>query len=205
MIIEVGWDEAVGIRWSRLGSGNEPYQTVITREGAKGKATHDAEMDKALRREEIKDQRIRDLEAEIDKIRCGQSCCATITQLKAELADKEDAWGGQIRELEHELGNARQAYALLKEGVKVAPEVTFEDMRGILQSALDKLVGKRIAPEWRPINSAPKDETIILVSDGQGVYEVQWARMCEEWYMLHGDKPIIGPTHWMPLPEPPKP
>ena len=70
--------------------------------------------------------------------------------------------------------------------------------------------------EWKPIESAPKgvmDRILVATTDGE-VYEASWQR---DWY---GDKRRPGwmiancdeeygryldATHWMPLPEPPKP
>jgi len=65
---------------------------------------------------------------------------------------------------------------------------------------------------WLPIESAPKDGEQVLLCDGMwgpylGFYEpdrwVFYDRECNEaiWnYWVEG----YGPTHWMPLPKPPK-
>lgn len=58
--------------------------------------------------------------------------------------------------------------------------------------------------EWRPIETAPKDGTRILVHvPGFGQEISAWSlRMAtgeHEWFGLARD-----PTHWMPLPEPPE-
>ena len=65
---------------------------------------------------------------------------------------------------------------------------------------------------WQPIETAPKDNTRILLHD---VYERErpWATFVGAWgTWIHNDgwHSIPGayakrPTHWMPLPEPPKP
>jgi hypothetical protein len=63
---------------------------------------------------------------------------------------------------------------------------------------------------WQPIETAPKDgERIMLadVSDGyvssgfydQSVWNHGWVTACDR-----SDADTIDPTHWMPLPEPPK-
>ena len=63
--------------------------------------------------------------------------------------------------------------------------------------------------EWQPIDTAPKDQTCLVSTPGGAVW---WAT-----FRLRGTRtgwrweaPGLGalrwqPTHWMPLPEPPKP
>jgi len=72
---------------------------------------------------------------------------------------------------------------------------------------------------WRPIATAPKDGTIILVWRYGEIQMVKWAKNnCNEWWskpdgthISRFDKYDSGepmdeeiPTHWMPLPDPPK-
>lgn len=58
---------------------------------------------------------------------------------------------------------------------------------------------------WRPIETAPRDGTMILVGRwDQGlatVYGDHWAEDPGCWYDSSG---LFEPTHWMPLPEPPE-
>lgn len=75
--------------------------------------------------------------------------------------------------------------------------------------------------EWRPIETAPKDGKCVLVSNGRYVEKAWWNtdpriwdseddnRPCwtvfepeDYYYAIHLDDD--PPTHWMPLPEPPK-
>lgn len=57
--------------------------------------------------------------------------------------------------------------------------------------------------EWQPIETAIDDE--VLSWNGKGFYLVikswngQWFSCCDKLYPLEPQ-----PTHWMPLPEPPK-
>lgn len=63
--------------------------------------------------------------------------------------------------------------------------------------------------EWKPISTAPKDGTLIFALNEHDFtrapwrYECMWNGVC--WYHGYGDSwPVRPPTHWMPLPEPPK-
>lgn len=68
---------------------------------------------------------------------------------------------------------------------------------------------------WRPIDSAPRDATDVLVTDGHRVYVAGWWQEPDEpdedgeWtcYMdaIEDPRCPIEPTHWMPLPAPPAP
>jgi hypothetical protein len=52
---------------------------------------------------------------------------------------------------------------------------------------------------WRPIETAPKDGTKVLVMS-DGIEIVSWNECLETWWDGEWSH---GPTHWMPLPEPP--
>lgn len=70
--------------------------------------------------------------------------------------------------------------------------------------------------EWRPIETAPKNGESVMVSDGANVGESSWIN--GRWVQTscgtsawegEGDRGgladlDIAPTHWMPLPDPPK-
>lgn len=67
--------------------------------------------------------------------------------------------------------------------------------------------------EWQPIETAPKDETPVLVYAESGMFVVRWLNRQnynEGWWHIddnrYGPFAVRGPlpTHWMPLPEPPK-
>lgn len=76
--------------------------------------------------------------------------------------------------------------------------------------------------EWRTIDSAPRDGTVILISDARySGYPAFAAYFDSEqelypWRFLNPrttdgtgigemQDDVYGPTHWMPLPEPPEP
>lgn len=58
---------------------------------------------------------------------------------------------------------------------------------------------------WRPIGSAPKDGTFILVWFEEAQHHCILWWFADNWRFKGGDIiPIVDPTYWMPLPEPPK-
>ena len=67
--------------------------------------------------------------------------------------------------------------------------------------------------EWQPIETAPDDGTLVLVSSREGIWisaRKKGRRTADgygpfdgcDWYM--GDSRSAAPTHWMPLPKPPE-
>jgi hypothetical protein len=62
--------------------------------------------------------------------------------------------------------------------------------------------------EWRPIWTAPKDGTDVLVSlwnrAGERCAAVAFYQDGEWWMNDPDDAPVFEPTHWMPLPPPPE-
>lgn len=57
-------------------------------------------------------------------------------------------------------------------------------------------------PVWRPIDSAPKDGTEILLYEDRRIVSGAWNRggAMHMPYWMGG---LFRPTHWMPLPSPP--
>ena len=74
-----------------------------------------------------------------------------------------------------------------------------------LAAFIDKLAafGRACAAEavqWQPIETAPKDGTEVLLTDGKTYKRVgNWARRMECW-SVDVLPPVKMPTHWMPLP-----
>lgn len=59
--------------------------------------------------------------------------------------------------------------------------------------------------EWQPIETAPKDGTDILVYEKYKDSEYIVVASNHGFYWAFDDRDTeINPTHWMPLPEPPK-
>ena len=58
--------------------------------------------------------------------------------------------------------------------------------------------------EWKPIETAPHDWSLVLLWDGSDVTVGKFLNCDDiEWIdVLNGFE--VLPTHWMPMPEPPK-
>lgn len=60
--------------------------------------------------------------------------------------------------------------------------------------------------EWRPIESAPKDGTVLMLWIPEYKYGVAfgyWSETLKEWLDDEDGCAIKEPSHWMPLPAPP--
>lgn len=61
--------------------------------------------------------------------------------------------------------------------------------------------------DWQPISTAPKDGTpVLLFTPGKGRWIAKWKKSKSVWRVVHPGsvkKQKEGPTHWMPLPDPP--
>jgi hypothetical protein len=61
--------------------------------------------------------------------------------------------------------------------------------------------------EWQKIETAPKDGTRILVfshCDYESGYNLNQAVFKNGWWVEQYCNEYVFPTHWMPLPNPPK-
>jgi hypothetical protein len=86
-------------------------------------------------------------------------------------------------------------------------------------ATIEQLQAEKARREWQPIESAPKDGTLILVTGRFGANQrptpcdawqraprIAWFEMHRTWLGFPSSKALDGePTHWMPLPEPPNP
>lgn len=56
---------------------------------------------------------------------------------------------------------------------------------------------------WQPIETAPRDETEVLTYRNGLMAVAFWENEFGCWFVTDGAE-LVGVTHWMPLPEPPK-
>ena len=61
------------------------------------------------------------------------------------------------------------------------------------------------APEWLPIETAPKNgKESLFYTEELGLVVMYWDDCEDKWANGFGDGDILTPTHWMPLPKPPR-
>lgn len=90
---------------------------------------------------------------------------------------------------------------------RAAVEAMREPNEEISSDASRHSPGAAIMTAWRDISTAPKDGTRILLTAPYGDVPGNWigvgAFYCAAW---RDDRTYVlfGPTHWMPLPPPPK-
>lgn len=65
----------------------------------------------------------------------------------------------------------------------------------------------RAAPEWQPINAAPKDDRVLVRCESRSVYAAHWVQNPvtgdEAWLVCaleDGTQMLVHPVEWMPLP-----
>ena len=84
-----------------------------------------------------------------------------------------------------------------------------EDAITTLKAALEQQQAKPVA--WQPIETAPKDEIVLLclplignIREGdRRVYEGRWHEAQATWTSINGFLLLGAATYWMPLPQPP--
>ena len=93
----------------------------------------------------------------------------------------------------------------------------------LLQGHINELKQQPASPGWRPIESAPKDGTRIMLwnGDDEPVFahwdtSLEWGKgskpindWVSDWLTVSGydagAERVYNPTHWQPLPQPPQP
>jgi hypothetical protein len=53
--------------------------------------------------------------------------------------------------------------------------------------------------EWQPIETAPKDGSVIIVNN-YGIDVGYWSAAYNGW-LTGGSRTVASPTHWLPVPE----
>lgn len=78
---------------------------------------------------------------------------------------------------------------------------------GMSQEDAVEYVRADLVPQWQPIETAPKDGTrVLLHSPDTHTYTgiaASWCIIDERWEEWDSNHPCL-PTHWIPLPAPPK-
>lgn len=78
-------------------------------------------------------------------------------------------------------------------------------IQSLMPDAVEADAGAGWQPEWRDIETAPKDGTkILLFREHQSVVEGSWnhgGAMNSPYWMTPSN--LFNPTHWMPMPAPP--
>lgn len=87
-----------------------------------------------------------------------------------------------------------------------------EDAEVAFRAALSSRAPTQTQPEWRPIDSAPKDDMVKPTDRVVMIHAPQWTFPEIAWwvstvghtsgYWSNGDDALV-PTHWMPLPRAP--
>lgn len=83
-----------------------------------------------------------------------------------------------------------------------------------LRKTIRKALETPRADAWQPIETAPKDGTRILTIGEEGFAITKWKDDLQMWFKYYTTSkcnlkkpvgnPLYKPTHWMPLPQPPK-
>ncbi len=110
------------------------------------------------------------------------------------------------------------ARAALSELLLTRDPIVYSDALRALDEALAQApIAQPQAAGWRPIETAPRDGTMVIVARHMG--DFGWILGRATWvggngfvsgWVSHGFDPVMGelglahPTHWQPLPEPPK-
>jgi hypothetical protein len=64
-----------------------------------------------------------------------------------------------------------------------------------------RALGDRTAPDWQPIETAPKNTAILVYSWGYDV--AHFNTLLNAWVACWDHRKLKGVTHWQPLPDPP--
>lgn len=109
---------------------------------------------------------------------------------------------------EPEVSKANDQLSALKERIKEL-ETCCEYNGDLFDQAEIRIAELEAERTWRPIETAPQDERVLVSGSGGDAEYVGWAILTsydgywheEDSFCLYGSS---TPTHWMPLPLPPK-
>jgi hypothetical protein len=135
----------------------------------------------------------------------GRSSYAEVVEdkLRTQLAETEL----RAEAAEATLASLRQLSAKWREvaampQTNVSAQYWLRDNAAALDAALAGAGPTPPPSGWQPIETAPKDGTELLLTDGRYKRTGYWARRIEAW-SVDMVPPVRMPTHWMPLPEGP--
>lgn len=74
----------------------------------------------------------------------------------------------------------------------------------VIEASMRELEQLRAERKWRPIETAPRDGSPVLVFDGEHYAVGYWAPEIGEWWVSKKMRTTMLGTHWMPLPAPPE-
>lgn len=83
-----------------------------------------------------------------------------------------------------------------------SPELAAADLAKFLGEMAEALEPWR--QTWQPIETAPKDGTLVLVADDDGPEWSMPAQWCRSLWVNTARGIVPDPTHWMPIPSPPE-
>jgi hypothetical protein len=128
-----------------------------------------------------------------NRIKKLENLIDTLSTDKSTLSDIQSNLFNQIAELE---ANDHEAKSYLSRLVIHFAAEPLDTLLGLC-TQIDNMMA--LIPTWQPIETAPKDGVILLWSNG--LFIGFWNKEAE--IFVSNNYPIC-PTHWMPLPEPPK-
>jgi len=96
-------------------------------------------------------------------------------------------------------GNNTYNYVVVVYLSDAEAEIAAAEQRGAARVA--ELMEENAASSWQPIETAPQDGTNVLIAFADRHIQLWQTRVQDGKWMWYE----VGPTHWMPLPEPPQP
>ena len=131
----------------------------------------------------------------------GADPCDAFTDLQKQLAERDAALARCVEALRELRGVAHTPG-----GITLAAVI--DDTLAFLPASAQATAKVQ---QWRPIETAPKDGAMFIAYQNGSVYECRWVEYPPDLdhrgsagFLDMTNDGIEYPTHWMPLPEPPK-